>query len=73
MLFLYMVRGFAMPVLVGAIFTGLTYPIYRKVLKMIKNRVLSSILTLVFIIVVIFLPLSIIGFFDPPNPSVEPL
>jgi predicted PurR-regulated permease PerM len=62
-LFLYMVRGFIMPVLIGAIFTGLTYHFYEKILKIVRKPVIASLLCLCIILLVIFIPVSALGFF----------
>ncbi|MFC1585378.1 AI-2E family transporter [Fibrobacterota bacterium] len=62
LLFLYMIRGFVMPVLIGAIFTGLTYPVYEKVHKLTRNRFSASILSLCLLLLVIILPVFGVGY-----------
>jgi len=58
-LFLSMIRGFLMTLLLAAIFTGLIYPLYRKLLeKFGGRRVPASMTTIIVAILVAVIPLT---------------
>ena len=57
--FLAMIKAFLMAVLMAGIFASLTQPIYRRILGWTRDRrSFASILTLVFIVLVVILPLG---------------
>ena len=59
--FFFMVRGFVVTVLMAAIFSGLAFPLYGKLLGWVKGRrALAAILTLLSLLVLVVLPL--VGF-----------
>jgi predicted PurR-regulated permease PerM len=60
--FLYLLRNFLMPLLMAAVFTGLTYPIYAWLLAKIGRKAPSALLTLLALVVVLVVPLAGIGF-----------
>ena len=70
--FFLMIRQFIMPLLLAAIFTGLLYPLYRRLLRFCRNRrAVASGLTLLLVIVLILGPLSsIVGVFVSQAASV---
>ena len=56
--FFSMIRGMLIALLMGAIIAGMTYPIYRRLLRRSRNReALSAILTMLMILLVIIIPL----------------
>lgn len=59
--FLFMLKGFALTLLMAAVFTGLTYPIYGFWLKRLKRPVLASSATLLLLILVAVIPLIALG------------
>jgi predicted PurR-regulated permease PerM len=55
--FLYMIRGFLVTVLMAAIFAGLSYPIFTRVLPLVRgSRPAASVLTLLIVLLVIVGP-----------------
>jgi predicted PurR-regulated permease PerM len=54
--FLYMVRSFAITVLMAGVFAGLTQPLYRAVLKRLKKAAVASAVTLLLLCIVAILP-----------------
>ena len=61
LLFFIMIRRFAMDLLIAAIFAGLSYPLYRRLITLFRGReVAASLTTLVIVLLVIVVPL--IGF-----------
>lgn len=68
--FLYMVRGFAITVLMAAVFTGLTQPLYRFVLKRLRKPAVASAATLLLLCIVAILPfiaISIVAYQEAAN------
>lgn len=62
LLFLLMVRRFLMPVFLAAIFTGLVYPLYGRIVRWMGGRKSwAAIITLLFVLVVIVVPLTFFG------------
>jgi predicted PurR-regulated permease PerM len=59
--FFYLVRGFIMPVLLAAVFSGLTYPIYEGFLYRVKKPAIAALLSLLSILLVLVLPLIAVG------------
>ncbi len=59
--FLFMVRGFALTVLMAAVFTGLTHPIYRMVLRRVKRPAAASMITLLVLVIVAVVPIIAIS------------
>ncbi|MDX1502248.1 MAG: AI-2E family transporter [Thermoanaerobaculia bacterium] len=70
--FFLMIRQFIMPLLLAAIFTGLLYPFYRRLLRLCRNRrAVASALTLLLVVFLILGPLSsIVGIFIAQAASV---
>lgn len=60
--FLYMLRNFVMPLLMAAVFTGLTYPVYAWLLSKTGRKALSALLTLLALVLVLVVPIAGIGF-----------
>ncbi len=57
LLFFAMIRGFLVAVLVAAIFSGVSYPLYARLLRRLRNRkALASIITLMVVLLVIVVP-----------------
>jgi predicted PurR-regulated permease PerM len=55
--FLYMIRGFIVTVLMAAIFAGLTYPLFRRLLPLVRgSRPAASILTLLVVLLLVVVP-----------------
>ena len=55
--FLYMIRGFLVTVLMAAIFAGLAYPLFTRLLPLVRgSRGAASVLTLLIVLLVIVLP-----------------
>jgi predicted PurR-regulated permease PerM len=62
LLFLFMVRRFLLPVFLAAIFTGLMYPLYTRIARRLGDRKSwAAIVTLLFVLVVIVVPLTFFG------------
>ncbi len=60
--FLWVTRLMLMPVLLAAIFSGLTYPLYLRYLKIIGVRpAAAAILTLITLVLITVLPLAVLG------------
>jgi predicted PurR-regulated permease PerM len=59
--FLYMVQGFTMTVLMAAVFTGLTHPLYRFFLRKLKKPVVASSVTLLVLVLVGVMPVIAIS------------
>lgn len=58
-LFLYMIRGFLMPLLLAAIFSGLAQPLYRWLLARLRGRgALAATATLLILLAAVGLPLT---------------
>ena len=58
-LFLYMIKGFLIALVLGAVFSGLAHPLYAWLLgKMPGKRSLASALTLVILLLAVGLPLA---------------
>ena len=58
-IFLYMIRGFLLPLVLGAVFAGLAHPVYAWILRRTRNRkTLASISTLLVLLLAIGLPLA---------------
>jgi predicted PurR-regulated permease PerM len=56
--FLYMIRGFLVTVLMAAIFSGLSYPLFTRVLPLVRgSRSAASILTLLVVLLLVVVPL----------------
>lgn len=56
--FVAMIRGFLTVLLLGAVFAGVTYPVYRYLVRLLRGReVLAAILTLLLLIVAVGGPL----------------
>ncbi len=56
--FVFVVRDFLMTLFVAAIFAGLTYPLYRRLLKALGDRqALASVVTLLLIVLIVGAPL----------------
>lgn len=56
--FLFMVRYFLLTLFMAAVFTGLSYPLYKFFLKKCRKPALASAATLLSIIVVVILPIA---------------
>jgi predicted PurR-regulated permease PerM len=63
-LFLYMIRGFIMPLFLGALFAAMTYPVYRRIENRIKKKAYASLATLLIILLLVVFPLLLIGYFS---------
>ena len=60
-IFLSMIRHFLMAIFLGGIFSALVHPLYNRFYKWLgRRRVLASLLTLLFIVFIILIPLSIL-------------
>lgn len=59
--FFYVLRDFIMPVILAAVFTALSYPIYEAFLDRVKKPVISALLTLISLLLVLVLPLIAVG------------
>lgn len=58
-IFVVMIRGFLLAILLGAIFSGLLYPLYARLERKFKGRSsLASILTLLLFVFIIIIPLG---------------
>jgi len=60
-IFLYMIRPFAYPIFWAAIIAGIFHPVYKFIIKHLKNANLSSTLTLIIVFIVIIIPLTLIA------------
>jgi len=58
---LYLVRPFIYPIFWAAIIAILFYPIYLRLLGAIKSPAISSLFTLICVVIVIFIPLSVLA------------
>jgi len=56
--FLYMVWSFVMPLLMAAAFTGLTYPLYERLLRLLRKPQLAALASLLIFIIVIVIPVA---------------
>lgn len=59
--FFYLVRGFVMPVLLAAVFSALTYPVYEGFLARVKKPAIAALLTLASLLIVLVLPFIAVG------------
>jgi len=60
-LFLYMIRSLLGVILLAALASGLSYPLYRRVLRLLRGRrAAAAILTILFLLIVVVGPLSLI-------------
>lgn len=59
--FLFLLRSFLMPILLAAVFTGLTYPIYSWILSKVKKPVVAALLTLVALMIILVVPFLAVG------------
>ncbi|MBW8889888.1 MAG: AI-2E family transporter [Fibrobacteres bacterium] len=59
--FFYVLRDFIMPVILAAVFTALSFPIYDAFLARVKKPVISALLTLISLLLVLVLPLIAVG------------
>ncbi len=58
-LFMLMIRHFLMAVLLAGIFSGMTQPLYRRLLKLFRQRrALASVTTILIVLLVIVIPLT---------------
>jgi predicted PurR-regulated permease PerM len=59
--FVAMIRTFLLTILLAAIFTGVTYPIYRRLLRLFRGReAVSAIATLLLLLVLVMAPLLMV-------------
>jgi predicted PurR-regulated permease PerM len=57
--FLRMIAGFLTPLLLAALFAGMTYPLYRKLLGLTRGRTsAAAVLTLVVVVTLVVIPLT---------------
>ena len=56
--FLYMVRHFVLTLLMAAVFTGLTFPLYAFLLRRLRKPALTSLATLALLLIVLVLPVA---------------
>jgi predicted PurR-regulated permease PerM len=55
--FLFMIRGFLVTVLMAAILTGLSYPLYRRLLRWVRGRQgAAAVLTLLILLILVVVP-----------------
>jgi predicted PurR-regulated permease PerM len=59
--FLYLLRNFLMPLLLAAVFTALTYPIYAGFLARVRKPAIAALLSLLSVLLVLVLPLIAVG------------
>jgi predicted PurR-regulated permease PerM len=59
--FFYVLRDFVMPVILAAVFSALSFPIYEAFLARVKKPVISALLTLLSILLVLVLPVIAVG------------
>lgn len=59
--FFYLLRSFIVPVLLGAVFTALTYHIYESFLAAVKKPALAALSTLLSLLLLLVLPLIAVG------------
>jgi predicted PurR-regulated permease PerM len=57
-LFFLMIRGFISALLLAAVFSGMTYGLYQRLLNRTKSQALAAIVTILLVLLVIVLPLS---------------
>mgnify|MGYP006273328161 FL=1 len=59
LLFFQMIRGFFMTIILTAIFSGIMYPVYNRLRKMMKGRtVVPSLITIILFVLIILIPLA---------------
>ncbi len=58
---LYLVRPFIYPIFWAAIIAILFYPIYKRILQTIKSPAISSLFTLIGVVIILFVPLTILA------------
>ncbi len=60
--FLWIVRGFLMPVFWAVVFAVLARPLYRRILRAVRNRQsLAALITTLIVVLVILIPLGLLG------------
>jgi predicted PurR-regulated permease PerM len=59
--FLYILQKFLMPLVLAAVFTALTYPIYAWILGKVRKPAIAALLTLLSVLLVLVLPLIAVG------------
>lgn len=59
--FLYLLQNFLMPLLLAAVFSGLTYPIYTRILGKVRKPPIAALLTILSLLLVLVLPLIAVG------------
>jgi len=59
--FLYLIRPFIYPIFWASIIAVIFYPLYNRIIKYIRHRSLSSFVTILLIIALVFLPIIAIG------------
>jgi predicted PurR-regulated permease PerM len=59
--FLYLLQNFLMPLLLAAVFTGLTFPVYEFLLARVRKPVIAALLTILSLLLVLVLPLIAVG------------
>jgi predicted PurR-regulated permease PerM len=60
-IFLWMIRGFLLPVLMAAIFAGMTYPIYARLTQSFRGRSsLAAAATTILVLLVVVIPLLLL-------------
>ena len=60
LLFLQMIRGFLMTIMLTAIFSGIMYPLYSRLQKVMKGRtILPSLVTITLFVLTILIPLAV--------------
>jgi predicted PurR-regulated permease PerM len=63
LLFFWMIRNFLLPVLLAAVFSTLFYPLYTRLLKLLRGRRnLASLLCCVILLLVLILPIYGVGY-----------
>lgn len=60
-LFLWMLRGFIMPILWAIVFAVVLFPLHRRLLRHVKSATLSALLTIIVLLVVVFGPVAGLG------------
>lgn len=59
LVFLEMIRGFLMTIVLTAIFSGIMYPIYNRLKRLLKGKeTLSSLITILLFVLIILIPLA---------------
>ena len=59
--FIFLLRNFLMPLLLAAVFTALTYPVYTWFLKRTKKPPIAALLALLSVLLTLVLPLAAVG------------